>query len=63
MGGTDVEDHTGNSLNNAHVGRPRRRPGRSDGKEGDDTLVTHFIFRPVQSLEVPGLGTAALADQ
>jgi hypothetical protein len=27
-------------------------------KKGTTPYVTHFIFRPVQSLEVPGLGTA-----
>ena len=27
-------------------------------KKGTSPYVTHFIFRPLQSLEVPGLGTA-----
>ena len=27
-------------------------------KKGTTPYVTHFIFRPVQSLEVSGLGTA-----
>jgi hypothetical protein len=27
-------------------------------KKGTTPYVTHFIFRPVQSLDVPGLGTA-----
>ena len=30
-------------------------------KKGVTPYVTHFIFRPVQSLEVPGLGTRHLA--
>ena len=31
-------------------------------KKGATPYVTHFIFRPVQSLEVPGLGTATLLE-
>jgi hypothetical protein len=31
-------------------------------KRGTAQYVTHFIFRPVQSLEVPGLGTATLLE-
>ena len=31
-------------------------------KKGISPYVTHFIFRPVQSLEVPGLGTATLLE-
>jgi hypothetical protein len=31
-------------------------------KKGTAPYVTHFIFRPVQSLEVPGLGTATLLE-
>src|SRR2546423_1846761 len=31
-------------------------------KKGTSPYVTHFIFRPVQSLEVPGLGTATLLE-
>ena len=31
-------------------------------KKGITPYVTHFIFRPVQSLEVPGLGTATLLE-
>jgi hypothetical protein len=31
-------------------------------KKGTTPYVTHFIFRPVQSLEVPGLGTATLLE-
>src|SRR6476660_3459806 len=31
-------------------------------KKGVTPYVTHFIFRPVQSLEVPGLGTATLLE-
>jgi hypothetical protein len=31
-------------------------------KRGTTPYVTHFIFRPVQSLEVPGLGTATLLE-
>jgi hypothetical protein len=30
--------------------------------KGTTPYVTHFIFRPVQSLEVPGLGTATLLE-
>ena len=31
-------------------------------KKGTTPYVTHFIFRPVQSLEVAGLGTATLLE-
>ena len=31
-------------------------------KKGTVPYVTHFIFRPVQSLEVSGLGTATLLE-
>src|SRR6476660_460173 len=31
-------------------------------KKGTTPYVTHFIFRPVQSLEVPGLGAATLLE-
>jgi hypothetical protein len=31
-------------------------------KKGTTPYVTHFIFRPVQSLDVPGLGTATLLE-
>jgi hypothetical protein len=31
-------------------------------KKGTTPYVTHFIFRPVQNLEVPGLGTATLLE-
>jgi hypothetical protein len=31
-------------------------------KKGTTRYVTHFIFRPVQSLEVSGLGTATLLE-
>ena len=31
-------------------------------KKGTSPYVTHFIFRPVQSLEVSGLGTATLLE-
>ena len=31
-------------------------------KKGTTPYVTHFIFRPVPSLEVPGLGTATLLE-
>jgi len=31
-------------------------------KKGTSPYVTHFIFRPVQNLEVPGLGTATLLE-
>jgi hypothetical protein len=31
-------------------------------KRGTAQYVTHFIFRPLQSLEVPGLGTATLLE-
>jgi hypothetical protein len=34
----------------------------ADEKKGTTPYVTHFIFRPVQSLEVPGLGTATLLE-
>ena len=34
----------------------------STEKKGTTPYVTHFIFRPVQSLEVPGLGTATLLE-
>jgi hypothetical protein len=30
--------------------------------KGTTPYVTHFIFRPLQSLEVPGLGTATLLE-
>jgi len=32
------------------------------GKKGTTPYVTHFIFRPVQSLEVKGVGTATLLE-
>jgi hypothetical protein len=31
-------------------------------KKGTTPYVTHFIFRPVQSMEVPGLGAATLLE-
>jgi hypothetical protein len=31
-------------------------------KKGTTPYVTHFVFRPVQSLDVPGLGTATLLE-
>lgn len=31
-------------------------------KKGTTPYVTHFVFRPVGSVEVPGLGTATLLD-
>jgi hypothetical protein len=32
------------------------------GKKGTTSYVTHFIFRPLQSLEIPGVGTAHLLE-
>ncbi len=32
------------------------------GKKGTTPYVTHFIFRPLQSLEVKGVGTATLLE-
>ncbi len=32
------------------------------GKKGTTPYVTHFIFRPVLSIDVPGLGTATLLE-
>ena len=32
------------------------------GKKGTSPYVTHFIFRPVQSLEIKGVGTATLLE-
>ncbi|MFQ5929928.1 MAG: hypothetical protein ACE5MK_09525, partial [Acidobacteriota bacterium] len=32
------------------------------GKRGTTPYVTHFIFRPVLSIDVPGLGTATLLE-
>ena len=32
------------------------------GKKGTTPYVTHFIFSPVQSLEIPGVGTAHLLE-
>ena len=32
------------------------------GKKGTPPYVTHFIFRPVQSLEIKGVGTAHLLE-
>ena len=32
------------------------------GKKGTSPYVTHFIFRPVQSLEIQGVGTAHLLE-
>ena len=32
------------------------------GKKGTTPYVTHFIFRPVQSLEIPRVGTAHLLE-
>jgi hypothetical protein len=42
-------------------------PGASAGEElsqkkGTTPYVTHFVFRPVQNIEVPGLGTAQLLE-
>ena len=42
-------------------------PGASAGeqlsqKKGTTPYVTHFVFRPVQNIEVPGLGTAHLIE-
>jgi hypothetical protein len=31
-------------------------------KKGTTPYVTHFVFRPVQNIEVPGLGTAQLIE-
>ncbi len=35
---------------------------RSIGKRGTTPYVTHFIFRPLMSIDVPGLGTATLLE-
>ncbi len=35
---------------------------RSIGKRGTTPYVTHFIFRPVLNIDVPGLGTATLLE-
>ncbi len=32
------------------------------GKKGTTPYVTHFIFRPLQSLEIPGVGAAHLLE-
>ena len=32
-------------------------------KKGTTPYVTHFIFRPVQSIDVPGLGTATVLER
>ena len=32
--------------------------GQSSEKKGTTPYVTHFIFRPLMSMEIPGLGTA-----
>src|SRR5215813_5413524 len=32
--------------------------GAANGKEGTTPYVTHFIFRPLMSIDIPGLGTA-----
>jgi hypothetical protein len=31
-------------------------------EKGTTPYVTHFVFRPLQSIEVPGLGTATLLE-
>jgi hypothetical protein len=32
------------------------------GKQGTTPYVTHFVFRPVENLEIPGIGTAQLLE-
>ncbi len=32
------------------------------GKSGTAPYVTHFVFRPVENLEIPGVGTAQLLE-
>ena len=32
--------------------------GEPIGKKGTTPYVTHFIFRPLMSIDIPGLGTA-----
>ena len=32
------------------------------GKKGTTPYVTHFVFRPVLNLDVPGLGSATLLE-
>ncbi|WP_181257329.1 hypothetical protein [Pseudaminobacter soli (ex Li et al. 2025)] len=36
--------------------------GQSIAKKGTTPYVTHFIFRPLQSIDIPGLGTATVLE-
>ena len=66
---TNNENHTkdgickdGSFLGVAHGRCPGDRHGRSDRKEGDLALRDPLHFPVLQSLEVPGLGTATLLE-
>ena len=46
----------------AFVGAVHAQKAQAIEKQGTTPYVTHFIFRPVQSLEVKGVGTATLLE-
>ena len=46
----------------AFVGTVHAQKAQPIEKQGTTPYVTHFIFRPVQSLEVKGVGTATLLE-
>ena len=46
----------------AFVGTVHAQKAQAMEKQGTTPYVTHFIFRPVQSLEVKGVGTATLLE-
>jgi hypothetical protein len=44
------------------VGTVQAEKAQTIAKQGTTPYVTHFVFRPVQNLEIPGIGTAQLLE-
>jgi len=42
--------------------QPEQQPAQQIEKKGTAPYVTHFIFRPLETLEVPGVGTGQLYE-
>jgi hypothetical protein len=46
----------------AGAGTVQAEKGQVIGKQGTAPYVTHFVFRPVQDLDIPGIGKAQLLE-
>ena len=44
------------------IGSVHAQKAQTIGKSGTSPYVAHFVFRPVQNLEIPGVGTAQLLE-